>query len=351
MLISQEPRILLVKLSALGDVIHALPTLEALRETYPKAHITWLVEEPAAPLLKGHPALDAVWRVRRRWLQTRENGRWPDPVRELGHLLQRLRQSRFDLVIDLQGLLKSAIWVALARSPRKIGYDRTREGSYLVLNERLPPFNPDAHAVWRYLHLAHYVGARRTSPRFRVPLEEPHGTWLAPLWEHQPKPLVVLHPGARWPTKCWPEASFAALADHLIRECQARVVFTGSSGDRRQVARITAQMQTAALDLSGSTTLPELARLFQKAALAVTPDTGPMHLAAAVGTPVVALFGPTAPWRTGPFGAGHQIVRLDLPCSPCFQRRCPEPACMTGIGIEAVLIATQRILSSRKVDG
>ncbi|MBW1917408.1 MAG: lipopolysaccharide heptosyltransferase II [Deltaproteobacteria bacterium] len=346
----QSPRILLIKLSALGDVIHTLPTLEALRATYPQAWITWLVEEAAAPLLIGHPALDDVWVSRRRsWLRPRQNGLlWARAARELIRLIHRLRKSEFDLVIDIQGLLKSALWVALARSPRKIGYDRTREGSYLVLNERLPPFDREAHAVWRYLNLAQYLGAAPGIPRFRLPLQEDTGVWLAPLWQDRSGPLIVLHPGARWPSKCWPAARFAALADRLVTEQQARVVFTGGVGDRPLIARIKARMQTAALDLSGRTSLLELARLFQQAELAVTTDTGPMHLAAAVGTAVVALFGPTAPWRTGPFGDGHQIVRLYLPCSPCFRRRCPHPECMTGIGVEAVWAAVQQMLAVEK---
>ncbi|MDD3581223.1 MAG: lipopolysaccharide heptosyltransferase II [Desulfobacca sp.] len=342
-----SPRILLVKLSALGDVIHTLPTLEALRATYSQARITWLVEEAAAPLLIGHPALDEVWVSRRQsWLKAGKNGLdWPTAARQLTQLIKRLRQTKFDLVIDVQGLLKSAVWVALARSPRKVGYDRTREGSYLVLNERLAPFEREAHAVWRYLHLAEYLGAAPAPPRFRLPLTEGSGPWLAPLWEDRSRPLAVLHPGARWPTKYWPEARFAALADRLVRDWQVRVVFTGGIGDRPLIARIKARMQTAALDLSGHTSLLELARLYQQADLAVTTDTGPMHLAAALGTPVVALFGPTAPWRTGPFGDGHKVVRLGLACSPCFRRRCPNPECMTGIEVEGVLRAVQQILA------
>ncbi|MFP3867057.1 MAG: lipopolysaccharide heptosyltransferase I [Desulfobacteraceae bacterium] len=341
-----RPRILLVKLSALGDVIHTLPTLEALRATYPQARITWLVEEAAAPLLIGHPALNDVWVSRRRsWLRPWQNGlSWAQAAQDLTRLIHQLRHAEFDLVIDVQGLLKSALWVALARSPRKIGYDRTREGSYLVLTERLPPFDREAHAVWRYLNLARYLGAAPAPPRFRLPLQEDTGAWLAPVWQERTGPLIVLHPAARWPSKCWPEARFAELADRLATDRQARIVFTGGANDPPLVARIKARMQTAALDLSGRTNLLELARLFQQADLAVTTDTGPMHLAAAMGTPVVALFGPTAPWRTGPFGDRHQIVRLDLPCSPCFQRCCPHPDCMTGIGVEAVWTAVQQRL-------
>ena len=163
-----HPRILLVKLSSFGDVLHALPTLEALREAYPKAHITWLVEAAYAPLLSGHPALDEVWIAPR--LRPGEFFSGSNPA-ALRRLVRQLRTQPFDLVVDVQGLLKSAVWVALAKSPRKVGYDKTRELSYLPLTERVKPFDPEAHAVGRYLNLAHYLGAPPTPPRFRLGLD------------------------------------------------------------------------------------------------------------------------------------------------------------------------------------
>jgi len=335
---NQKPRVLLVKLSSFGDVIHALPTLEALGEAFPAGQITWLVEEGFAPLLAGHPALHEVWpapRVR----PGRKVGR--AELLSLLRLVGRVRSQRFDLVIDLQGLLKSALWVALAKSPRKVGYDRTRELSYLALTERLAPYDPEAHAVQRYLHVARYLGAPPALPRFRLGLTPCLPDSLA----FPDRPLVVLHPGARWPTKIWPAASWAHLADWLIREKGLTVVITGSAGDRELTTQICAQMQEKSWNLAGSTTLQELAGIMTKARLAVTADTGPMHLAAALGTKVVAVFGPTAPWRTGPFGTGHRMVRLGVECSPCFKRQCPEPRCLTDLAPEMVQAACEKILS------
>jgi heptosyltransferase-1 len=330
-------RILLVKLSSFGDVLHALPTLEALRELYPQGHITWLVEEAYAPLLVGHPALDEVWAVPRVRLGQKV-GR--EEVLRLIRLLGRVRASRFDLAIDLQGLLKSALWVALAKSPRKVGYDRTRELSYLLLTERLPPYDPEAHAVWRYLNVARHLGAPPTLPRFRL--------GLTPAFPNSPalphRDLVVLHPGARWATKLWPAANWAQLGDWLSRDQKLAVVITGSPGDRALAAQIMTKMREKAWNLAGRTSLPELAGIMQKARLAVTADTGPMHLAAALGTRVVAIFGPTAPGRTGPFGEGHRVVRLGVECSPCFQRHCPEPRCLTDLSPEEVLAAVEKSL-------
>lgn len=339
-----HPRILLIKLSSLGDVIHALPTLEALRSLYPQGQITWLVEEAQAPVLAGHPALDEVWPVPRLRLgNVRSRSDW----RKILRLARRVREQPFDLVIDLQGLLKSAVWVALARSPRKLGYDRTRELSYLPLTERLAPYDPDAHAVWRYLNVARSLGAPTEAPRFRLgfslPLDLSH---LLPAETGQP--LAVLHPGARWPTKLWPAAHWALLADWLAREKGFRVAITGSPGDHDLIEEIVTQAETPPLNLAGHTSLAELAALLQRAHLAVTTDTGPLHLAAALGTPVVALFGPTGPWRTGPFGQGHEIVRLDLDCSPCFQRRCPEPRCLSELPVSLAQAAVEKILVRRK---
>jgi heptosyltransferase-1 len=338
-----EPRILLIKLSSLGDVIHALPTLEALRSLYPRGQITWLVEDVNAPVLAGHPALDEVWPVPRPRLR---NGRFLENAREVFQVARRLREEPFDLVIDLQGLLKSAFWVALARGGRKVGYDLTREFSYLALTERLVPFDPEEHAIWRYLNVARHLGAPAAPPRFRLGLRLPED--LSRLLPETGQSLAILHPGARWPTKLWPTANFARLAEWLVRDKGFQVVITGSPGDRGLAREIVAQAEVPLLDLSGRTSLAELAALFQKARIAVTTDTGPMHLAAALGKPVVALFGPTAPCRTGPFGEGHEIVRLELPCSPCFRRQCTEPRCLTDLPVSAVQEAVEKILVRRK---
>ena len=332
-----SPRILLVKLSSFGDVLHALPTLEGLRTAFPTAHITWLAEAAFAPLLLGHPALDEVWPVPR-VRPGRSAGR--EELLQLLSLARRVRAATFDLVIDLQGLLKSAMWVALSKSPRKVGYHRTRELSYLALTERLAPYDPEAHAVWRYLNVARHLGAPPAPPRFRLGLTPV----LPPALLPSDRPLAVLHPGARWATKLWPAASWAHLADWLIKEKGLAVVITGSAGDRELAAQICAQMQEKPWNLAGRTGLPELAGIMQQARLAVTADTGPMHLAAALGTPVAAVFGPTSPWRTGPFGAGHRVVRLGVACSPCFRRRCPEPRCLLDLPPDEVQAACEKIL-------
>jgi lipopolysaccharide heptosyltransferase I len=342
----EHPRILIVKLSSFGDVLHALPTLEALRTVYPTGHLTWLVEAAYAPLLEDHPALDRVWPAPR--LRPGRILRGGNPTL-LYRLLRRLRAEHFDLIIDLQGLLKSAVWVALARGARKVGYDRTREGSYRVLSERVAPFEREAHAVRRYLNLAHYLGAWPAPPRFRLGLgDRLDVSNLLP--DQAGRDLVVLHPGARWPSKLWSASSWARLGDRLSRESRLALAITGSAADQELAAAILQEMQEPVLNLTGRTSLAELAAVLRRARLAVTTDTGALHLAAALGTRTVALFGPTAPWRTGPFGEGHEVVRLGLDCSPCFKRRCPEPRCLTGLSAETVQAACEKILSSEPMN-
>jgi heptosyltransferase I len=296
-------------------------------------------------LLTGHPALDEVWVAPR--LRPGEFFSGANPV-TLMTLLRQLRARPFDLVVDLQGLLKSAVWVALARSPRKVGYDRTRELSYLALTERVPPFDSEAHAVWRYLNLAHYLGASPPLPRFRLGLDA--GVDISALVPYEAdRPLVVLHPGARWTSKLWPPASWANLAEWFHAQV-IRVAVTGSAADRELVAAIVRQSGAPILNLAGRTSLAELAAVLRRARIAVTTDTGAMHLAASLGTKVVALFGPTAPWRTGPFGPGHQVVRLGLPCSPCFKRQCPAPRCLHELYPEMVKTACEKILSRSEIN-
>jgi heptosyltransferase I len=337
--VPSRTRILLVKLSSFGDVLHALPTLAALRSAYPQAHITWLVEAAYAPLLAGHPALDEIWEAPRLHLGERGAANRA----RLRRLLRLIRAQSFDLVLDLQGLLKSALWVALAQSPRKLGYDRTRELSYLALSERVPPYDPEAHAVQRYLNLAHYLGAPVGESQFHLAFDA--GVNIAGLIpEENERPLVVLHPGARWASKLWRPASWAQLADWLEQQ-GFLVALTGSRADEPLVSEIIKSTPAPVLNLAGSTSLAQLAAILRKTRLAVTTDTGALHLAAALGTPVVALFGPTAPWRTGPFGQGHQIVRLDLACSPCYKRHCRQPRCLTDLTPEMVMAACEKILS------
>jgi lipopolysaccharide heptosyltransferase I len=340
--------ILIVKTSAIGDVIHTLPSLWSLRGAFPNAHITWLVEESAAELVIGHPALNRVLIARRKtWIRDLRAGRLVRALSGFMRFLHELRDTRYDLVIDFQGLLKSAMWVLLARGTRKAGFGSGMEHaeySYLALNERVPAVNMNQHAIDRSLLLLKSLGVPPVNIRYTLPVTSQQETearaLLRALDVGEEDRLVAVNAVARWETKLWQSQSFAALADRLERE-GIRVVFTGGPSDGPALDEIGRIMTRPPRRLDGKTGLMTLAAVYRRAQVVVTTDSGPMHLAAAVGTPVVALFGPTAPWRTGPYGPNHLVIRADLTCSPCFKRRClttryEERACMTRLTVDQV---------------
>ena len=330
--------VLLIKLSSIGDVVHTLPTLAEIRRLHPKAHITWLVEEEAHDIIRGNPYINRIIVSKRKiWQKNLSNpSMLLRTLKEVSHFIREIRDTSYDLVIDLQGLFKSGILVYLTRGERKVGYDKTRELSYLFLNERIKPFHPDQHAVLRYINLAKYLGANGTHLDFGIPVGETEKEYIDRIINVSKKPIIAINPMARWKTKQWNHGKFAELADKIHHQLDAMVIFTGSKDHIIDVARILSYMESEAINLVGKTTLKQLAHLFKHSKLVVSTDSGPMHIAAAVGTRVIALFGPTSPSRTGPFGEGHVIIRKDLPCSPCLKRSCPTLECMDSISVEDV---------------
>jgi 3-deoxy-D-manno-octulosonic-acid transferase/heptosyltransferase-1 len=345
--------ILIVKLSAIGDVVHTLPALNALRRHYPQARISWLVEEAAAGLLEGHRALDQILVSRRKsWVKGLGTPQRRRHLRELLAFVRRLRSQRYDVVLDFQASLKGAALIALVRGSRKIGFDRGlehQEFSYWVLNERIPAVSMEIHALDRGLLLLRKLGIKCETVEYRLPITRAHHECADRLLSVYGLPtqrgFVAVNPMAKWETKLWDQEKFALVADRLQSRYQLAVVFTGGLEDRPYIASIMARMTTAAINSAGRTDLLTLAALLQRAELMITTDTGPMHIAAAVGTPTVALFGPTAPWRTGPYGQGHRVVRSRSACSPCFKRSCPYAVtCMAQISVDQVLSAASGLL-------
>ncbi|MBI4634605.1 MAG: lipopolysaccharide heptosyltransferase II [Deltaproteobacteria bacterium] len=344
--------ILIVKLSAIGDVIHTLPSLTALRKLYPKAHITWVVEEMSADLIKDHPLLDRVLVSHRTsWIKEMKRGRIIWPLLEMAVFVKSLRERRYDLVIDFHGLLKSAVIVGLSGGKRKLGYNSMQEMSGIFLNEKIPE-DMNKHAVDRYLDFPRHLGAGEIKTKFLVPIKEENRTRVEKLLNaHQIDPragFVAVNPVALWETKLWENKNFSRLCDRIHEESGLDVVFTGSG--KKELEEIQALMKRPSVNLGGETTLKDLAWLYKQARLVITTDTGPMHLAAAVGTPVIALFGPTAPARTGPYGEGHTIIRRDLPCSPCFKKKCKTKECMKEITVEQVWETVRNRISAGRAD-
>ena len=329
--------ILIVKLSAIGDVIHTLPSLAALRSLYPEAHITWVVEEAAADIVKNHPYLNhVIVSQRKSWSKDFKNSKIIKPLFNMHSLIKELRQRPYDLVIDFHGLFKSSIIVFLSSGKRKLGYDSLQELSGLFLNEKIQE-DMNKHAVDRYLDFPRYLGAKTDNIEFVLSQSndaEAKAQILMNKYNLDDNNFIAINPIAYWDTKLWDDDNFARLADLIKNNLKMNVVFTGS--EKSIIEGITTKMKTKGINLGGQTNLLELAYLYKKARFVITTDSGPMHLAAAMGKPVVALFGPTDPARTGPYGEGHIIVRAGLPCSPCFLKKCPTRKCMQDISPEQV---------------
>ncbi len=330
---------MIVKLSSIGDVVHTLPALESLHRGFKEAKIDWLVEEAASSVLKGHPLINELIIVKRGWGKN---------LRENLRAAKALRARQYDLVLDFQGLLKSGIWVFFSRGRRRVGFSNARELSHLVYNEKLPAYDVEQHAVDRYLTLAEKVGGQKGDVVFRLGTGKAAESIKKKLKaKGVAAPFFVMVTRGRWATKLWRDDRFIGLAKKLIEGKKLQAVLAGSPSDKEELDRMAASIGKGSVNMAGETDLKELFALFSLASFAVTVDSGPMHIAAASGARTVALFGPTAPWRTGPYGKGHVIVRKGLPCSPCFKRVCASPKCMEEITVEDVLDGIEKITAER----
>jgi lipopolysaccharide heptosyltransferase I len=314
-------RIALIKPSALGDVVHALPVLSALRRAFPAACITWVVNAGYEPLLAGHPDLTDTLPF--------DRGAFRKGVRAAAAYSARfaaeLRRRRFDLVLDLQGLLRSGLMTLATGARRRVGFANAREGARHAYTRRVPV--PDAdrlHAVDRYWRVAEAVGAGDGPKRFHVPLRPDAVAWAVDMLAAYPRPLVAVGVGARWVTKRWPPAHFAELLRRAQGHFGGTAVFVGGGEDSPLSQETTAGLRGPALDLTGRTTLPQLAAALAAADVMVSNDTGPLHLAAALGRPCVAPYTCTRAARHGPYGSPAGGVETTVPCGGSYLKTCPR---------------------------
>lgn len=347
----KKPNILIIKLSAVGDVVHSLPFLEVLRGRFPFANIDWVVEEDASGIVEGHPDIDQLMIFpRKSWLKRFiKKSEYIRVGKEVANFLKELRKRNYDIVVDLQGLLKSGILTFLANGKRKIALNGGREGSLIFTNEKVAIPDPDMHALERYLCIARYLGATNLVWNGQISIHNTDKTYVNCLLGEigGNSTLAAVNPIAKWDSKLWESHKFTSLADRIKEKLGAEVIFTGSESDKAVIDNILSGMKTRALNLAGKTTLRELAYLYQKCAIVISTDTGPMHVAAAVGSPViVAIFGPTSPSKTGPYGVKHRVIRAGLECSPCFKKRCNDMSCMKKITVEMVFEAVKEVISA-----
>jgi lipopolysaccharide heptosyltransferase I len=312
--LAEAPRIALVKLSSLGDVVHALPVAATLKAARPRARLAWIVERREAALLRDHPALDEVIVADTRgWRHARGPGALRGVVADMRSLGRRLRAWRFDVALDLQGLMKSGIVTAACGAPVRVGFSGGwgREPLHaLFVNRRVQPPPAAVHVVDQYLALLDPFEPMERRHEFRLPAtpaaESRMEEWLAAAGLKPQRRLVVLNPGAGRADKRWPVEHFAALARRLVQDADAHALVVWGPGEER-VAR--AIVETAGVGTLGPPTdLDALLALLRRASAVVAGDTGPLHLAAAVGTSCVGLYGPTSARRNGPYGGGHRVV-------------------------------------------
>lgn len=335
--------ILIVKLSAIGDVIHALPVAQSLKQQFPAAKITWVVERPAYDLLTNNRYIDELVVFDKTKCKTL-GGLWKH-----GQALARqLREKKIDLALDLQGLFKSAAIVYLSGAATRLGYCNMRELSQFVSRPVLGPHQA-GHVVDRYLDVIRALGCEVNQPvRFPIQITDEEVMSAEAIAVHaglrQGNRYVVLAPGTNWPTKCWPVKHFAKLVDRLYQD-QIISVLVGSNGDKRLSEDISQLASIPPVDLTGKTSLKQLAHIIRQADCFVGGDTGPMHLAVAVDIPVIALFGPTDPLRNGPYGVKNKVLLADRNCLGCWKRHCPyDEVCLEVIEPEQVYQAVRSYL-------
>jgi len=325
-------------------VVQALPVLRLLKRHRPDSEIFWWIDSHLAPLLEGDPDLSGVIPFeRRRWARPQH---WPEMIRSI----RRLREQKFDQVIDLQCLARSGAFAWLAKGDFLIGLDEAREGArgFYDIAVRRPSFL--THAVDWYLCVLPHLGVPVHWRFDWLPERPPAAAAVKRKWlgEAGSTKWIALQPGARWPTKRWPVEYFAELARSLTNQFpDARTVVLGDQEDRRLGEIISRADPARCLNLCGLTSLPEMVECLRLCDLLITNDTGPMHVAAALGKPLVALFGPTEPRRTGPYGRLEDVLRVGLPCSPCFKSYCTyeQPnECLKALDPATVLDLAQKKL-------
>ena len=339
--------ILVVKLSAIGDVIHALPVSYAIKETFPDANLTWVVEPTAYDILSGNPFIDDIILFEKKRFRTVRG--FLEEFRPFRHAL---RARKYDAALDLQGLFKSAVIVAQSGAKLRLGTANMREGSAYV-SRSVKGTHAAGHIVERYLDVARALGCRVDEVRFPVAVSPAEAASADALLDaesvYEDRRFVVLAIGANWPNKRWPVKYFAVLADWLYGEKLIPVLVGGGRLDESLVRGIESLAEVPPVNLVGRTSLKELAHIFKRASLVLGGDTGPVHLAAGLGAKTVMLMGPTDANRNGPYKQLENAMEIPRTCRACWKRRCPKGLdCLAILSVEEVKGKIREVLARGK---
>ena len=334
--------ILVVKLSAIGDVIHALPVSYALKETFPQAKVSWVVEPPAYDLLTNNPYIDEIILFEKKKFKS-----FGGLIKNLPSFSSLLKQKKYDVCLDLQGLGKSAAIAYLSGAKIKLGTCNMREGSHLI-SKKVCGENKDGHIVERYLDVARALGCKTREIKFPIvttPKEEELTALIAKqVGMSLANPYVVLAVGANWPNKRWDPKLYSELVNYLYDQNITPVIIGGNS-DQYLFEEIAKHSKIPPVNLVGKTTLKQLAVIIKNSKALIGGDTGPMHLAAGLGKPTIALMGPTDANRNGPYQQSENAIEINRDCKYCWKRSCSLGLdCLADIKVEQVITKLKKHL-------
>ena len=333
--------ILIVKLSAIGDVIHALPVSYAIKETFPEAKLTWVVEPPAYEILKLNPCVDRIIVFQKKYFRS-----FGGFIRKFFPFKNEIQEEQYDAVLDLQGLFKSAAIAYFAKSDIKLGICNMREMSGKI-SKPVVGANARGHIVERYLDTARAIGCKVEKVVFPIEIpqdeEEKAQIIMERAGARKDNPYVVFAVGANWPNKRWPVDNFALLIDWLYNMNVVPIMVGNGVVDEQRAKDIEAMIEIPPINLVGKTNWAQLCYVIKNSRLVVGGDTGAVHLAAALGTRTIMLMGPTDANRNGPYGQTENAIEVDRPCKACWKRVCPKGAdCLEKITARQV---EQKIVS------
>jgi heptosyltransferase I len=353
-MIKNPEKILIIRLSAIGDVVDVLPALRCLRSNFPKSRISWLVEDRASTILSGLPDIDDVIVFpRKKWQrEILKVNRTISTLSDVLSFYRKLHGEHYDLVLDFQGNLKSGIMDLITGAKNRVGFGKgfSKEFNYLFTKYRVYPKNKREHRIDKNLSLLKGIGfnAKFQNPEF--PVSCPDQEYISHFIDENNKssvPLIIINPctSEYGSYKRWSTLNYAKLADMILEKHDVKVVFTWGPGELEIVNEIVSHMMQKAL-VSCKTTIKQLIELLRRSDLYIGGDTGPLHIASTLCIPTVAIFGPKDPILYGPYHKNTAIINKELPCSPCRNRTCSDPECLTTILPEEVFQAVNQLMDN-----
>ncbi len=354
----RNKRILIVKPSSLGDIIHTLPLVHALKRCYPSCRIGWIVHESFSAIPESDPAVESVYPIRISSTSDPQSGRlaywhaFRDTLRTLKELREIFKQQPYDFILDLQASFRSGLLGRSNPGGIRIGFGDARELNPLFQSQLIKVPSSAVHAVDKNMLFCAQMNCLSSQEDFRLYSsgfdDQKVDTFLTEQIASPKSELIYINPSARWKTKYWIPERWAELGDRLTGKHHFSIVFGGSRKDEQYIATIVEKMSHKPIVTAGEMNLAETVSLLKRSAAYVGLDSGPMHMAAMSGIPVVALFGPTHPERVGPYGSEHEIIRArGVDCLGCRKRDCRHMNCMNSITVDSVYESVLRLLGKQ----